>query len=407
MSNSVERAESVERGGSGQTAAALLLTGVLLLAANLRPSIAVIGPLMSQIRTDLGLTGTETSLLASMPVLIFGVCAPMAPMLIRRLGTRLTTTAALGVVALGAMFRLAPGWPALLAGTCILSIGIAVGNVLLPVLTKSHFVSRVGSVTGLSTMTLNVAAAAAAATIVPLTVMSGGNWHQGLMVWALPAVIGVICWAFLTASHRATGLGQAADPPATGSSGIRWTGGAAVHIVIFTAAQSVVYYCMLAWLPSIFQSHGQPTTTSGILLSIMTVVGAPIALLMPVAAARMRDQRPLVAFAVSCAAAGLVGLLLFPGIVPVLWAVLLGIGQGASFSLALAFFSLKTKNSGQTAKLSMAAQSVAYVIAALGPFVLSLLHDRTGSWSPGVLLLLACLGVQTFSGLKAARAASI
>ncbi|MBT8159684.1 MULTISPECIES: MFS transporter [Arthrobacter] len=407
MNKPVERVEPVEeQGRTGTVSTALLLTGVLLLAANLRPSIAVLGPVLGQVRLALNLTGGETSLLAALPVLIFGAFAPAGPILIRRMGTHSTVLTALSVMTLGAVVRLAPGWPALLAGTCILSAGIAVGNVLLPVLAKTHFAARIGTVTGLSTMSLNVAAAAAAATIVPLTLLAGGDWREGLLVWAAPIVAALLCWSIILTRPRA---GIVRGDAGLGNGGMAILRGRRLpvrDIVIFTASQSVIYYCMLSWLPSIFQSHGEPAAYAGLLLSVATVVGAPIALVVPALAARMEDQRILVLGAVACAATGLLGLLFDPVGAPMLWAVLLGIGQGAAFALALAFFALKTTSSAQTASLSTVAQTVAYLVAALGPFCLGLLHDGSGTWAPGIALLLGCLVAECIAGLRAARARS-
>jgi CP family cyanate transporter-like MFS transporter len=385
----------------------LLLAGVALLAATLRPSIALVGPILAQIRSDLGLSSTEVSLLSALPVLFFGLFAPAAPALQRRLGIPRSVLAALIALLAGSLLRLAPGWEGLVAGTCLLSAGIAVGNVLLPVLAKAYFPARIGLLTGVSTMSLNLAAASAAATIVPLTAMAGGQWREGMLVWTAPAAAAILCWAALAlrrpgALDRDAPAGAvAAARPRTGSSVLRSR--TARSIIAFTASQSVIYYCILSWLPSIYQSHGASAASSGVLLSITTLIGAPVALVVPSLAARTRDQRWLLAPVVGCTAAGLAGLLLDAASAPALWAILLGVGLGGAFPLALALFAIKTPSSDQTASLSMLAQTAAYLLAAAGPFTLGLLHDRTGSWSAGIALLIACLAVELAAGLGAAR----
>src|SRR5579859_5070180 len=105
-----------EQGQTGTAGAALLLTGVILLAANLRPAIAMVGPVLAQIRIDLHLSGTETSVLSALPVLFFGLCAPAVPALSWRLGTRPTVIVALAALLAGSLLRLEPSWPALVAG---------------------------------------------------------------------------------------------------------------------------------------------------------------------------------------------------------------------------------------------------------------------------------------------------
>lgn len=387
------------------TGNALLLLGLVLLAATLRPSIALVGPILASIRSDLGLDSSSVSILTALPVLLFGLVAPLAPALSRRLGTPSAVLVALGALLVGSLLRLEPNWGALLAGTCLLSAGIAVGNVLLPVLAKSYFPTRIGLATGVSTMSLNLAAGSAAATIVPLTALSG-QWREGMLVWTAPVLGAMLCWAFLArrpAKPSRDGrfaTASSARPPAAVSI---LRSRVARSVIVFTASQSVIYYSVLAWLPSIYQSHGISSAISGILLSITTVIGAPVALVVPSLAARMPDQRALLAVVVGCAAAGLAGLLLDAAASPVLWAILLGIGLGGAFPLALAFFSLKTSTSEQTASLSMLAQTVAYLVASAGPFALGLLRDGTGSWTAGIGLLMACLSAELLTGLKAAR----
>ena len=399
------------RAGSGTV---LLLAGLVLFAATLRPSIALVGPILAQIRSDLGLGSSAVSVLTALPVLFFGLVAPTVPALRRRIGTPRSVLVALAALLAGSLLRLEPSWPALVAGTCLLSAGIAVGNVLLPVLAKEYFPSRIGLVTGVSTMSINLAAASAAATIVPLTVLADGQWREGMLVWTSPVVAALLCWALLAPWRRSPGdrgpefsgpsnPEAAATPSRPGRSLLRSR--ATLNIVAFTASQSVIYYGVLSWLPSIYQSHGISAASSGTLLSIATVIGAPVALVVPPLAARMRDQRGLLAVVVGCAAAGLAGLLLDATAAPVLWALLLGIGMGGAFPLALAFFALKTSNSVETASLSMLAQTVAYLLAAAGPLTLGLLRESTGSWAGGIGLLIACLAVELLAGLRAARPA--
>lgn len=367
---------------------------------------AEIGPVLAQIRTSLHLSGIEASLLTAVPVFFFGLCAPAAPALLRRFGVNRTVLAALAVVLLGTVVRLGPSWTTLLIGTALLGAGIAVANVLLPVLVKLHFPGRVGPITGLYTMTLNLAAAAAAGSIVPLSGAFGHSWRAGLAVWSIPVAAALLCWGVLASRRQ----GQAT----TGGHALRaghplslLRNRRARAVVFFTASQSVIYYSILSWLPSIYQDHGISPLNAGILLSVTTLIGAPVALLLPSLAARARDQRRYVIVVAGCAAAGLFGLLLAPATAPYLWAILLGIGQGGAFPLALTFFVLRTTHAAQTATLSMVSQTIAYLLAALGPLAMGTLHDGTGSWTVPIMVLISCLCIEVLTGLRAARAGQI
>jgi CP family cyanate transporter-like MFS transporter len=102
-------------------------------------------------------------------------------------------------------------------------------------------------------------------------------------------------------------------------------------------------------------------------------------------------------------AAGLLGILLAPMAAPYLWAVLLGLGQNASFPLALMLIMLRGGSVAHTQGLSTLAQSVGYVLAAFAPIAVGALHGATGSWSPALILLVALLVPQLAMGLAAGR----
>jgi CP family cyanate transporter-like MFS transporter len=172
-------------------------------------------------------------------------------------------------------------------------------------------------------------------------------------------------------------------------------------VTSFFALQSAGFYATLAWLPSVFHSHGLSTTESGLLLSLALVVGLVPALTLPSLAARVHDQRVFMVAVMVSIAAGWLGVLLAPTSLPYLWVILLGLGQNAAFPLALTLIVLRGGH--LTAGLSTLAQSVGYLVAALGPLGIGIVHDVSGSWTPPIIVLLALLVPQIFVGLAAAR----
>ncbi len=381
----------------------LLLVTMVLVAVNLRPALAAVGPILDEIRFDMHVSVTTLALLTALPVACFGLLAPLAPPLVRRFGLERSLIAALAVLLAGMLLRLGPNLATLLAGTAILGGGIAVANVLLPALVKRDFSHRPGPVTGVYSIAMNLGAAAAAGTVVPLGAAIGHGWRGGLAAWALPVVAAL---AVLLPMARAA-------PPAAAVTRTRGTtrgmaGDKRVRqIIAFTASQSVIYYSVLSWLPSIYISHGLSPTSAGLLLSVTTLTSAPVALVLPTMAARRAGQRGYVAIIACCAGAGLLGVLFAATTAPYLWAVLLGIGMGGAFPLALILFVLRTRDAAETARLSTLAQTAAYLVAAAGPLALGVLHDATGSWNAGIGLLIVCAVVEFFAGLGAARAGYI
>ena len=378
----------------------LLAISMVLLAVNLRPAAAAVGPLLDRIRADTGLSATGAGVLTTLPVLCFGALAPLAPALIRRLGERATATVALALLLFGTLVRLVPGLGFLFFGTAVAGAAIAVGNVLLPILVRGNFPDRVGLMTGMYTTALIGFAALAAGISVPVADAFGGGWRPGLAIWAIPAAIALAVWAAqLTRRRQSGGAGghQVAGARALLRDRVAWS------VTLFFAVQSAGFYATLAWLPSVFHSHGISTARAGFLLSLSLVVGLIPALTVPTFAARARDQRNFVIAFVSCIATGWLGVIFAPTAAPYLWVALLGFGQNAMFPLALTLIVLRGGTVISTAALSTLVQTVGYLFAAVGPLAIGAIHDITGSWTPALVVLLALLVPQTVLGLAAAR----
>jgi MFS transporter, CP family, cyanate transporter len=378
----------------------LLAAAMVLLAANLRPAAAGVGPLLGRIQADTGLSSFGAGALTTLPVLCFGAVAPLAPALARRLGERPTVAVALIVLLLGLLVRLVPGLGFLFLGTALAGAAIAVGNVMLPVLVRVNFPERIGLLTGLYTTGLVGFAALAAGISVPVANAFGGGWRPGLAVWAIPAAVALAVWAPQLRRARRAAVpagGRVAGARALLRDRVAWS------VTLFFAVQSAGFYATLAWLPSVFHSHGISTTKSGLLLSVSLVVGLIPALTLPSLAARAYDQRGFVLAVIACIAAGWLGVLLAPTSVPYLWVVLLGLGQNAAFPLALTLIVLRGGSVSSTAGLSTLVQTVGYLVAAFGPLAIGAVHQVTGSWTPALIVLLALLVPQLALGLAAAR----
>jgi CP family cyanate transporter-like MFS transporter len=136
-------------------------------------------------------------------------------------------------------------------------------------------------------------------------------------------------------------------------------------------------------------------------------VGIASIFLAPVLADRRPSQYGVVMGAVTLTGAGTLGLLFAAETATALWVVLLGLGQGACFSLALTFFALRAPDSEHAAALSGMAQSVGYLLAAVGPFLFGLLRDATHAWTVSLALLFAVVVCLLITGLGAARATHV
>jgi CP family cyanate transporter-like MFS transporter len=390
--------------GRSRLLSLLLLLGILLLAANLRPSLTSVAPLIGEIRVDTGISRGVAGLLTTLPLLAFSLLSPVAPLVARRFGMERVLLASLLVLTAGIILRWADAVAALFLGTAILGAAIAVANVLLPGLIKREFPERAGLMTSVYTTSLGVSAALAAGVSVPLAQLDGIGWRGALALWAVPAFLAAVAW--LPQLGRSDRPEDAGDPgfPATRDllrSPLAW------QVTLFMGLQSLGYYVTLTWLPEILQDDGMNASGAGWMLGLSQTVAILAMFLAPVMAERRPSQRGVVAVAAGLSGAGALGLLIAGSTAATLWVVLLGLGQGASFSLALTFFALRALDSKHAAALSGMAQSVGYLLAAGGPFLFGVLRDATGSWTAPLALLLAVTACLLISGLGAARDAHV
>jgi len=187
-----------------------------------------------------------------------------------------------------------------------------------------------------------------------------------------------------------------------------WRSALAWQVTLFMGLQSLGYYVVLTWLPEILQeAAGMSASLAGWMLALAQAVGIASIFLAPVLADRRPSQYGVVVAAVTLAGTGTLGLLVAASTATTLWVVLLGLGQGACFSLALTFFALRAPDSKHTAALSGMAQSVGYLLAAVGPFLFGVLHDATHAWTVPLALLFAVAVCLLITGLGAARDAHV
>ncbi|QJW37443.1 CynX/NimT family MFS transporter [Cellulosimicrobium protaetiae] len=365
---------------------------IVLAALNLRPAVVAISPLLGEIRLDEGLSATAAGVLTTLPVLCFGLLAPVAPVLARRWGLERALFVSLVVLCVGFALRLVPETWGLFAGTVVAGCAIGLGNVLLPALIKRDFADRIGLMTGLYSMALSGGAALAAGLTLPVAAAAGLDWRGALATWGVLAVLGVLVWVPRAlrpdpAGSTAFGAGAGAARSAVWRSPLAWA------VTVVMGMQSLSFYAVNAWLPEIMVAQGWTPEAGGWLLALCNLAGILGSFVTPVLAGRMRRQRGIGVVLVVLVGTGLLGLALAPG-AAALWVVLVGLGQGGGISLALTLMALRARDAAHTSELSGMAQSAGYLLAATGPLGLGLAHDATGAWTLPLLLLVAAAAVQ-------------
>lgn len=380
---------------------ALLLAGILLVALNMRASLAAISPLVAEIQRTFGLSTTASGLITTVPVLFQGVGAPLTPRLTRRYGTERVVLGAVLVLGAGVLLRVLPSVMALYAGCLVIGVAIAVLNVSMPGLVKREFPDRAAAMTGVYSTTMLVGATLAAGLSVPLEKALGG-WQASLSVWSVLAVIAVIAWLPQLLNGRQAQATSATAPASRPIEGI-WRSALAWQISLFMGISSLLVYIVVAWLPTILADNGMGRGEAGLVFAFSNLLQVVGAFLVPLAAGRMSRQRGLALAMVALNAAGFAWLLVAP--VSGAWfsAALLGLAQGGSLGLGLAFIVLRTGNAAAAAQLGGMSQAVGYLVAAVGPVGAGALHQLTGGWQVPLSLMLVLAAVAAVAGWGAGR----
>ncbi|RAT12406.1 MFS transporter [Lonsdalea populi] len=378
----------------------LTFIGILLIASNLRAPITALGPVIHEIAASFNLSGVSTGLLNALPLLIFGLASPFAPVLTRRIGLEKSLLLALVLITAGCLVRSSLGVIGLWTGTFIIGLGIAVANVLVVPLIKRDYPVHAARFIGLYAATMALTAALSSGIASPLSALSSATWRVSMGIWVIPAAFALIVWMKVCAR---TG-NEASSTPKSVFQGTRsvWKSRVAWQVSMFMALQTMVFYTLIDWYPSMANEHGVSTSTAGFHLFIYQAVAVVANLSTAVFITRLKDQRLLGLICTLFITSGVAGLLLMPT-VSALWLILAGIGAGMSMVTCLTLFGLRAREHHQAGQLSGKAQCIGYLIGALGPCLAGILHGHTQTWNSTLLCLLLVSLAQAYFAWQAGR----
>lgn len=371
----------------------LVFAGIVLVALNLRTAVAAVSPIVDRISVDLPLDPVVIGVLGATPPLAFALSGVLGPLLARLAGLEGALIAAIGIMVLGHLGRaLAPATGVLVVATVATLLGVGVANVLLPPIVKRYFPDRVGGLTALYATIMSVSAAAPALVAVPLADAAG--WRASLGVWFVSSLVVALPWIAALVARRAEPRDVVAFEARELAPGlerrlirsrIAWA------LAGMFAATSINVYAAFAWFPLLLtDTAGVGEADAGALLALYTIAGFPSALVVPVLAARLRSVTPLIVTGLACYVVGGLGLLLAPQAVPALWMLLAGLGP-LLFPLALVLIGLRSRTAAVAVALSGFVQGVGYISAAVGTFLVGVLHSATDGWTVPLVFLLAVL----------------
>ncbi|AHC45616.1 MULTISPECIES: MFS transporter [Pseudomonadota] len=381
----------------------LLWAGFILVALNLRLIFATVGPLLQ----NLALGFASTLLVTALPLALLGIFSIPGVHLRRWLGEERALFLALMLLVIGCGIR-GFGETALILGTVIGSAGIAVMNVIMPALARKRFgPQRMGMVMGIYALMLGVGAVLGAAGAFPLFQWMGGDTqaaYRSLGLWTVPAVLAMVVWL--------PQIGKAAAPMPVAARGAPvvvnvYRSGMAWSITLFFGLQALNLYVFLPWMPTILMDRGSSQAAAAMVFSASQVSLMVGSFVTPLLAARKPDQRPWIAMTVLTCLVGTLGLWYAPGGTAIIWALVLGFGQGAGPSLGAFLFVAKAASVDTATRLSAMAQTVGYLIAVAGPLLVGAIYHHTGDWNVPILILATILFIELMVALPAGRDARL
>ena len=383
----------------------MLISGIIFVAFNLRPTITSIGPIIGVIRDDTGLTNGAAGMLTSLPLIAFAIMSPLAPKIANRYTNEIAMLIGLIILFLGIQIRSISIIGLIFAGTLLIGFGIAVLNVLLPSVIKDKFPTKIGLMTSIYTTAMGIVAALATGVSVPFAVSFDWGWQLTLIFWAIPTVLAIGFWIYLASKTEGDlEMHKAVQTNDTNPGTPMWKSPLAWQIALYMGFQSFLFYTTMSWLPEILHSSGVSMMTAGWMLSFAQVIGLPASFIVPILAERSASQRGIVAALVAFFMAGYGGLLIFNTFwILLISSMLIGISLSGFFALALTFIGIRARTAKQAARLSGMAQSYGYVLAALGPIFIGFLFDLSEAWTIPVLTMLFVAILVLIFGFGASR----
>ncbi|MEO7349065.1 MAG: MFS transporter [Terrimesophilobacter sp.] len=369
----------------------IVLLGIVLVSSNLRTAATSLSPIVGEVSRDIPLGAAGLGVLGMLPPLTFAAAGIFAPRLARRLGLEASIVVAIVAMIAGFSARaVASEYWGLFAGTLLALAAAGAGNILLPPIVKRYFPDRIGLITSLYATA--VAVGIALPPIVAYPIAASAHWRMSLAVWAMLAIVSLPPWIAVLVQRRrslraALDTAPELEEPEPALLGRIWHSRVAWAITMVFALTSFQAYALFAWLPQLLVDQvGVSALEAGLLLGAWGLLGMVASFIAPILVARLSNVGWVMHVGAAGFFFGYLGLLLAPGVSPWLWIALCGVGQ-IIFPACLALINLRTKTHEGSIALSGFAQAIGYLIAALGPLLVGLLHDITGGWVASLSLM--------------------
>ena len=374
----------------------------MLLSANMRSPIVALGSIAPVIQDSLQISEVQIGWLGAIPMLMFALGALISPSIGKRFGLENTLIAMIALLTSGIVLRSVwDTWTGFLLGTMMLSLAIGFANTLAAPIIKQRTPNHIPLITGLFSLTMTVVAGMVAGVIYPLTTAFG--WQLALGGWAILGVFAIVFWLLLRvklgSSHRLPNtLDASVDEDTT-----IWRSALAWQLAVFMGLQSLMFYTVASFLPSIWADKGLDQVAAGQMASVFQLMGPAAIISMTWLIRRGVAVQKVAVAAASFNVIGAIGIAYLPNSLAWLWSGSMGLGCAGIFTMSIMLFSLRTYTPHQASKLSGMVQTIAYLIAFLGPVMTGWLHERAGNWDIPLLLIIILMVINVGVAWLASR----
>ena len=367
----------------------IILLGIIFLGMVLRTPITSVGAIIGPLKKLLEINNTVAGLITTIPLIAFAIFSPLVTKISNKIGLEKTIFLATIVASIGLLLRFYINTSIFFVTTFIIGVGITVGNVLLPGLTKKYFPENLGVMTGFYAVVMNISASIAAGISYPIlnTNIGGEKFSTGLAVniWLIISLINIIIYSVIIKNNKVEKI----DNKKIGSKGYlkslkMWS------VMLSMGLQSALFYCSVSWFAEIMISKGFTPSEAGLLLSISQFAQFPSTFLVPVLAEKIKNRLIIPIFITMGYIVSLIGMIHIHGnfSLMIIYIVLFALAGGGSFSYVMYLFSAKSKNEEEAADVSGLAQAGGYWLAAIFPPLLGYIRDIL-NWDVAIYILIA------------------
>ncbi|GEM50317.1 MFS transporter [Empedobacter brevis] len=374
---------------------------IIFISANLRAPITAVSPILDEIKSVLKIDNFQASLLTSIPLIVFAACSILVSKAVQKINIRHGIIYSLLILIIGLYIRIYGNVTTLYAGSLLMGLGICIGNVLTPAYIKDIFPHKIGLMTGLFSVSMSLVAAFASGLSIAIGKWSNAGWKGSLGIWIIGGILALFIILVDTLKNKTS-----TQPQTNHVNHVQFNifrSKQAWNISIFMGIQSLVYYCLVALLPTLLIDYGMTKTEAGWVFSVLQLAMLPAMLFSPVLATKMNNPKVMIYITSVLYILGISMFIFFKAKYSYISAILIGIAGGFAFSLSILFFSLRSKTMAGTIKISGMAQSIGYLIAAFGPPIFGKLYDVNSTWNYSLYFLFLCIILMTFFGKNATK----